>query len=217
MPVIHKNDVRKKKAWFAMAVAALALGVCLSVSVASPDQALAPEAAGRLVLSLDPAHSNVHFTVDTTLHTVHGEFIFKRGSIELNSETGQAAGEIVVDASSGKSGNDSRDKRMHKEILESDHFTDVKFRPDRIDGKVALSEPSMVQVHGIFTLHGADHEITIPVQVDISGDDWKSTASFGVPYIQWGLKNPSNFLLKVSPTVNISLEMAGSLKIDDKR
>ena len=125
-----QGNVYKKKAAFAIA-ASLALAVCLSARAASPDQPAAPQVpASQLLLSLDPAHSNVHFTVDTTLHTVHGEFTFMRGSIELNPDTGQVAGEIVVDAASGQSGNVSRDKRMHKEILESDRFTDLIFRPD---------------------------------------------------------------------------------------
>jgi len=33
-----------------------------------------------------------------------------------------------------------------------------------------------------------------------------------VPYIQWGIKDPSNWLLKVKPVVSVELEMTGSAK-----
>jgi hypothetical protein len=41
-------------------------------------------------------------------------------------------------------------------------------------------------------------------------DRWNGAANFSVPYVQWGLKNPSNFLLKVNRSVKIDLEMTGS-------
>ena len=121
----------------------------------------------------------------TTLHTVHGEFTLKRGSIQFDPATGKADGEIAVDATSGESGNESRDKRMHNEILESGRYTEIVFRPDRVIGVVSLSGSSNVQIHGMFNLHGADHELTIPVGIEFSGNTWKGTASFGVPYIEW--------------------------------
>lgn len=190
-----------------------ALGIWLS-AVAAPAQQPTPQPASsrQVSLSLDLARSYVHFTVATTLHTVHGEFAFKPSSIQFDPATGKVTGEIVVDAASGQSGDTLRDKRMHKEVLESSRFSEVAFRPDRISGKVALSGSSAIQLHGTFTLHGTDHDLTVPVQVNLSGDHWQGTASFGLPYVQWGLKNPGNFLLKVSPTVNIDLEMAGSLQ-----
>jgi polyisoprenoid-binding protein YceI len=101
---------------------------------------------------------------------------------------------------------------MHNEILESGKFPDVIFRPSQIEGKVASSGSSDVKVHGTFELHGNSHEIVVPVHAEMNGASWKGTGKFDVPYIQWGLKNPSNFLLKVQPVVNVELEMAGSVK-----
>jgi hypothetical protein len=101
---------------------------------------------------------------------------------------------------------------MHKEVLQSDKFPEAAFRPAQIEGKVATSGSSDFKVHGSFLLHGSVHEITVPIHAELSGDNWKGTGKFDVPYIQWGLKNPSNFLLRVQPIVNVELEIAGSLR-----
>jgi polyisoprenoid-binding protein YceI len=191
----------------------LTLGVLLSASAAHrPPQAEAPPDANEIVLTLDPAHSKVHWTLGSSLHTVHGTFALKRGTLRLDPESGKASGEIVADATSGQSGNDSRDKKMHKEILESARYTEVVFRPDRVEGKVPAQGSATVQLHGTFWLHGSEHELTVPVRAELATDHWKGTAKFSVPYIQWGLKNPSNFLLRADPSVDIDLQLTGDVQ-----
>ena len=172
----------------------------------------ATRVAQQIVLSVDPERSTVHWSVESSLHIVHGTFHVKRGTLSVEPATGKASGEIVVDATSGESGNDARDRRMHKEILESSQYSEVVFRPDRSDGIVVPQGNSSVKLHGIFSLHGADHELTVPIQATLKQDQWNGTAAFDVPYIEWGLKNPSNFLLKVKPVVNVELDLAGSVQ-----
>ena len=189
------------------------LAVLLSASAAHrPPQAPAAASANEIVLIVDPARSSVQYTVSSSLHTVHGTFALKRGTLRFDPATGRAAGEIVVDAISGQSGNDSRDKKMHKEVLESARFTDIIFRPDRVEGAVQLQGGSNAQLHGVCVLHGSEHELTAPVRVELTSGQWKGAASFSVPYNDWGLKNPGNFLLKVDHTVSIEVQMAGSIQ-----
>ena len=80
----------------------------------------------------DPAQTTIAFSVDSTLHLVHGTFHLKSGRMRWDTSTGQASGEIGVDAASGESGNDSRDKKMHNEILESPKYPDILFSPTRV-------------------------------------------------------------------------------------
>jgi polyisoprenoid-binding protein YceI len=136
----------------------------------------------------------------------------KRGSLQVDPATGKASGEIVVDATSGKSGNDGRDKKMHKEVLESGQFGEIIFRPDSVSGKLETQGESTVQIHGIFVLTGNEHELTVPVQANLSGDHWTGSAKFSVPFIEWGLKNPGTWLLKVDHSVNIELELKGTVQ-----
>ncbi len=167
---------------------------------------------GEVILRLDPAQSKLHWTLGSTLHTVHGTFALKRGEVRFDPANGSASGEIVADATSGASGNEGRDKKMHREILESSRYGEVIFRPTRIEGKVLTQGSSHVQVRGSFLLHGSEHELTVPIDAELAGDHWKGSAKFVVPYIQWGLKSPNTFLLKADPVVEIELEMSGALQ-----
>jgi len=166
--------------------------------------------ATELSLAIDTAQSTIQWTLDTSLHTVHGTFVLKRGDLHFDPATGKAAGEIVADATSGKSGSDGRDKKMHQDVLESARYSEVIFRPDRVDGKIPAQGPWTANIHGVFLLHGTEHELTVPAQGEFTADHWKATAKFSIPFIQWGLKNPSNFLLKVNPAVDIELDLTGS-------
>lgn len=170
------------------------------------------QSANQTVLFVDAAHSAVHWTLESSVHTVHGTFRVRRGNVSFDLATGKASGEIVVDAASGESGNDSRDRKMHTEVLESGKYTEMIFRPERVEGTVKPAGKSTSNVYGTFSLHGAGHAFSAPVQVELQDAGWKASTSFGVPFLDWGLKNPSNFFLKVKPVVNVSVELSGSLQ-----
>jgi polyisoprenoid-binding protein YceI len=190
----------------------VAAPVTLVVLSALPQHATPPPPSSEIILGIDPAKSKIHWTLESTVHTVHGSFTFKKGYVKLNTATGKASGEIVVDATSGNSGNDGRDTKMHREVLESGRYSDIIFRPDRVEGDISQRGAFTVQVHGVFVCHGSEHEMTVPVQVELAGDHWTGTAKFHVPFIDWGLKNPGNFFLKVNHAVEIELELKGSLQ-----
>jgi len=166
---------------------------------------------GDLVLSFAPAQTTIQFTLGDILHTVRGAFHLESGTVHFNPTTGVINGEILVDATSGNSGNSSRDGRMHKEILESARYREITFMPDRVEGRVEPRGNSTVQVHGMFGIHGAEHQITIPVQVEMAADRWTATSHFSIPYVQWGMRNPSTFILRVSQTVDIDIHASGPI------
>lgn len=194
------------------AFATFVLILVLAAAAPVPSQQAPPARISEIVLTLDPAQSKVHWIVDSTLHTVHGTFALKSGTVHFDPESGKASGEIVVYAPSGESGSSARDKRMHKEILETAKYPEVIFRPTQVEGKVGPSGASNVKLSGIFSIHGADHDVVAQVHAELAGDRWKGTSKFEVPYVQWGIKDPSNFLLKVKPVVEVELEMSGEVK-----
>jgi len=180
--------------------------VCSAVVVGGVLLASAQDARYQL----DPAQSSVKFTLGDVLHTVRGTFKVKQGNLQIES-AGKVSGQIVVDAASGESGSGTRDRKMHKEVLESARYPEIAFRPDRIDGTVANSGKSSVVLHGIFNIHGADREISVPAQVEITGEQWTAAVHFSVPYQKWGMKNPSTLFLRVSDSVEIDLVATGTV------
>jgi polyisoprenoid-binding protein YceI len=174
-----------------------------------PFATLAQSAASQVTLEADPSQSKINWTLSATFHTVHGTFALTKGSIQFDPASGKADGEIIADARSGESGDAGRDKNMHEKVLQSAKYPAVTFSPDRVDGKVSLQGASKVQIHGIFELHGAKHELVVPAEVNFSGDRWMAKAAFDIPYVQWGMKDLSSFMLRVGATVNVELELAG--------
>ena len=195
------TNSRKKRAGLccAAAVAVLLLGT------ASPAQ--------DMVFQLDPAQSRVSFTLGDVLHTVHGTFQLRSGVIHFNPITGEAGGSLVVDATSGNSGNRSRDRRMHNQILEDQKFPEIVFSPQHVSGKLVSQGVSQVELQGIMTLHGQQHPLTVAMPVQVSRDQASADAHFVVPYVRWGLKNPSTFILRVSDKVNIDVHAVGHLSL----
>jgi polyisoprenoid-binding protein YceI len=163
----------------------------------------------EIELDFFPVKTTVNFTLGDILHTVHGSFNVKRGAIRFDPATNKITGEILVAAASGNSGSGGRDKRMQNDVLESTRYPDIAFRPDRVEGQVADMGASTVLVHGMFSIHGAEHEITIPVRVEISPGQWAATSQFTVPYVKWGMKNPSTFVLRVDQSVGIEIQASG--------
>jgi len=183
----------------------------LSWRLAAALLVLAAPSFAQSVVELDANRTSVNFTLGSTLHTVHGTFRLKSGKISLDPESGKISGLVVVDATSGESGNDGRDAKMHREILESKKYPEITFAPLEVPGNLALQGDSPVQVRGVFNLHGQDHEIVVPAAVHFQGSDFVLDANFPVPYIKWGLKNPSTFILRASDTVQVSVHAVGHL------
>ena len=198
----HCQPVQKPSKTFPRLVLAPIVLLAAAVTLAT---------AQDTAFQLDPGQTSVNFILSDVLHTVRGTFKLKRGALHFDPGSGRITGEIVVDAATGDSGNSMRDRKMHKEVLESARYPEIAFRLDRIEGTVASPGKSSVMVHGIFSIHGTDREITVPAQVETSADHWTATVHFTVPYEKWGMKNPSTLFLKVSDSVQIDVIAAGSI------
>ncbi|HEX4320079.1 MAG TPA: YceI family protein [Acidobacteriaceae bacterium] len=173
---------------------------------------LAPAAlAQHQTFAVNPDASEIKITLKTTRELVNGTFHVQSGSIEFDRSTPKMSGSVVVLAGSGKTGNGSRDKKMNKDILKVEQHATVSFEPKSYAGTIAPSGDSTIQVAGIFTLLGTPHEITIPILVHLESTTAAVKAHFVVPYVQWGLKNPSFLIWKADNNVAIDLSLAGRL------
>ena len=136
------------------------------------------------------------------------------GSIEFDRSNPKIPGSVTVLAGSGKTGNDSRDKRMNKDFLKADQFTNVSFAPKTYTGTIASSGDATIPVSGVFTLLSTTHDLTIPMQINLDGSKATAKAHFVVPYVQWGLKNPSFMFWKAENDVQLISISSARFPID---
>jgi polyisoprenoid-binding protein YceI len=184
---------------------ARALILIFSLSVASLSL------AQQQTFTANPSACDVAFALTGTGHEVHGTFHVQSGTIQFDRSAPKISGSIVVSAASGDSGDKGRDKKMHSDVLDVEHFADVTFTPQSYQGTIAPSGDSTIQVAGTFTLHGTPHDITVPMQVHIEGSTLTAKGKFVVPYVKWGLKDPSWMVLKVAKEAQIDLTLSGAL------
>ena len=167
--------------------------------------------AQHQTFAVNPDASEVKMTLKTTHELVNGTFHVQSGSIEFDRGNPRMSGSVVVLAASGKTGNDSRDKKMKNDILQVERYTTVSFEPKSYAGDIASSGDSTIQVTGMFILLGTPHEITVPILVHLDGASATAKTHFVVPYVQWGLKNPSFLIWKADNDVAIDLILSGRL------
>jgi polyisoprenoid-binding protein YceI len=172
--------------------------------------AFAPPAFGEnRIFIADPNQSRVEFTLADILHTVHGTFHLKSGELRFDPTTGVAGGQLTVDADSGDSGSKARDRRMKKEILETQDYPEIIFTARQVKGSIASQGKSQVELDGIMILHGQSHAMEITVPITVNGGIVSADIPFEVPYVKWGLKNPSTLFLRVSEKVEINVHVVG--------
>lgn len=172
--------------------------------------------AQDLTIDLDSAATKIDFTLSATMHTVHGTFKLKSGRIHFDPSTGKMSGTIVVDATSAETGNSSRDAKMHGDILESKQFPEIVFTPNQAKGPLVQmlnqQKAAQVEVSGVFRLHGQDHDASLTMSVTPgAAGRMDISAQFPVPYVKWGLKNPSTLVLHVGDTVDMEVQTRGRI------
>lgn len=162
-------------------------------------------------IELEPQTSSVGFTLKATLHSVHGNAEVTSGSLTLDTDNGAMSGEIVVDAVSADTGNKKRDKKMHAKVLRSADHGRIVLGVQRLEGELALTGVSNVALLGEMALLGQPHPVRIPLRIEIVDDRFTASGEFEVPYVEWGLEDPSTFVLRVAKEVQVTVEAKGTI------
>ncbi|MGO9453668.1 MAG: YceI family protein [Candidatus Binataceae bacterium] len=160
-------------------------------------------------LELDPSKTLIEFRLPGALHTTHGTFKLERGTIIADAATGKAGGSIVVDARSGDTGIGARDNEMRESVLEAQLYPEITFDPQHFTYELRTGGQFQATMQGVLTLHGGRHDIALTAQGQLVGDNLTATAHFSVPYVDWGLKDPSILFLTVAKRVEVDISTAG--------
>jgi polyisoprenoid-binding protein YceI len=167
--------------------------------------------------------NNAVFNLDAPLESVNGSASGISGTVSFDPENPAATtGKIVVAAESMTVPNP-----MQKEHLHSANWLDVAKYPEitfeakslanvKTDGNVTSAD-----VAGTFTLHGVAKDITVPVKFtylkdklsarvpSLNGDLLVIRATFSINREDFDIQK-GKFEDKVSPTVNLTLSIAGA-------
>ena len=162
-----------------------------------------PVTAEPIEVRFDPSRTTIEFTLDATMHSVHGTFQLSSGAVRYDAATGEASGMLVVDARSGNSGNEKRDRDMHAKVLLSEPHPTIVFVPERVIGELPPAGSGDMKVQGALRLAGSTHAVEIPLSVTVAGDELEIRGEFEVPYVAWGLEDPSKFVLRVAKEVAV--------------
>jgi len=170
-----------------------------------------PALASERTLVLDPDRTEVSFDLPATGHDVHGLVSLERGVLRFDAATGTLEGEVVLDPSVARTGNRSRDKTMRKDVLETGRFPSIRFLPSSFEGTLAENGTSDLVVHGELDLHGSRHPIDLPTRLTAVGDELTAEFDLEVPFIDWGMHDPSILFLRVAKIVQVHVRAQGEV------
>jgi polyisoprenoid-binding protein YceI len=163
------------------------------------------------LLTLDPDATAITFSLDTTLHRVHGSLHLLRGTIGFDPVGGPASGLVVLSAQSAATGNSLRDHQMHQKVLMSEQNPEIAFVPTalRVDPTHGLQ--GEVSLAGRVRILGEEHPVTIPAQVEVDNARVRIDGKLRAPYVEWGLRDMSALFLHVDPVVELEIHATGSM------
>ena len=185
----------------------LALAVALGLGSLAP-----PAGAEHLVARLDAAASVVRFSVGATMHSVHGTLKIVEGALDADTSTHAASGRVILDMTSADTGIDRRDRKLQGKVLQASRFPQATFTIDRMTGDFAAQGECDVSLRGALELLGVRHEVSLPLHARVAGESFTARGDLTVPYVEWGLTDPSFLILRVGKEVRVEVEVSGSLR-----
>jgi polyisoprenoid-binding protein YceI len=155
---------------------------------------------------LDVEDVFVTFTLGAVAHTVEGTIPVTSADVQIDPASGELSGEIVLDARGADTGNRRRDRKMHEDVLLSNEHPEIVFVPDRFEGTMPESGSSRGTLYGRVRLLGVEHDVELSTRLERADGELALEADLRVPYVEWGLEDPSVFVLRVEKHVDVRVE-----------
>ncbi len=174
---------------------------------------VSPVVAEEMVYTLDTDRSEVRIVLGAMLHTVRGSAPLGAATLTWNTETGEASGLVVIQSGLIDTGIDARNAKMHEVVLKTLEHPEIIFEATGFQLRQPGENEMRFVLKGNLTLVGVTHEIEFESHARRRGDDsWKVRADLNVPYVEWGLEDPSPTFFGVDKHVSVEVKAIGTLR-----
>jgi polyisoprenoid-binding protein YceI len=167
--------------------------------------------------------NNAVFKLDAPLESINGSANGISGTVSFDPENPTATtGKIVVTVESLTVPNPMQNGHMHSDKwLDAAKFPEITFAAKSLANVKTEGDVTTADVTGTFTLHGVAKEITAPVKLtylkdklsarvpNMKGDLLVIRANFKINREDFDI-NKGQYEDKVSPTIDLSLSIAGA-------
>jgi polyisoprenoid-binding protein YceI len=167
--------------------------------------------------------NNAVFNLDAPLESVNGSASGISGSVSFDPENPSATtGKIVVAAESLTVPNPMQKEHLHSaNWLDVAKYPEITFEAKSLANVKTDANVTTADVSGTFSLHGVSKDITVPVKLtylkdklsarvpNMPGDLLVIRATFSIDREDFNIQK-GNFEDKVSPTINLTLSIAGA-------
>lgn len=103
---------------------------------------------------------------------------------------------------------------MHGGVLETERYPLAIFRPSRFTGSFPMTGAADLLLAGVIAMHGSEHSVSLPVRARTAGGTVSAQAGFAIPYVAWGLRDPSLLFLRVAPIAVVNVRTEASLRVE---
>jgi hypothetical protein len=160
--------------------------------------------------------TQVTFELGAVFHTVHGRGQVKEAHLTHTLATGELAGAIELPAATLTTDNRRRDSKMHQQVLKSTEYPLIRMILRRADGILNPATGGALQIEADLVLLGRPHPVSFPAEItilDVETGRLRATGAFSVPYVAWGLEDPSSIFLRVDKEVRVTFSAVGILAL----
>jgi polyisoprenoid-binding protein YceI len=167
--------------------------------------------------------NNAVFSLDAPLESVNGSASGISGTVSFDPENPSATtGKIVVAAESMTVPNPMQKEHLHgANWLDVGKYPEITFEAKSLANVKTEGSVTTADVSGTFTLHGVSKDLTVPVKLtylkdklsarvpNLKGDLLVIRANFNINREDFDIQK-GNYEDKVSPTINLTLSIAGA-------
>ena len=100
---------------------------------------------------------------------------------------------------------------MHRGVLESGRHPRIIYRAKRLRVLRRDTASADVELEGVLEMHGQRHPLVLPARLAARGGRIAIETSFRVPYVEWGMQDPSTLFLRVDRFVDVRVRSEGTI------